>query len=78
MLQHPEINGLDREEAEAALDRIKQLSKRELTSDVLGRIKEKVEFVKNVAETVKSVGDAVAPYLAPILTWVQMAASSGM
>jgi hypothetical protein len=57
------IAQLDREDANQALDRVAELSKREKTDEVVKRTKEKLDFVKSVFEVAKDVAQLAAPYI---------------
>jgi hypothetical protein len=54
---------LDKEEAVAALERLRQLSKKDTSEEVVTRAKDKLEIVKGVLETAKGISEIAAPYL---------------
>lgn len=66
LLQKAPISDLDKEEAGQALDRISQLSRKEQNPEVVGKIKEKLELVRNTFDLAKDIAVTAAPYIAAI------------
>ena len=63
LLNHDEIDELDREEADNALDRIAQLAQKEQTPNVLARIKEKLDVINGTFKVAQNLATSAAPYI---------------
>ena len=70
LLDNDEIDELDREEAENALERIMQLAHKEQTPNVLARIKEKLDVVNGTFSVATNLAKLAAPYIDAISTTI--------
>ena len=66
LLKNDDIDELDREEAENALERISQLAQKEHTPNVLARIKDKLDIVNGTFNVAANLAALASPYIGDI------------